>query len=180
MSVLKTLLDLCFFRARPEDLPYSTAWLLTTAVALFLCNVVVMDPTLADWSQALGQMIPVVPVALVMVAVLGGAVWLFLRLRLKSERFVQTITAIYGTTTLLRLVSWPISEWSRQLGDAPNQVLPVLLVWLLALWALAVTARILRDALEVDFVVAVLYTLGAEILTAFGFMLLLIVLKAGL
>ena len=53
----------------------------------------------------------------------------------------------------------------------------MLLIWLLALWALAVTARILRDALEVDFMVAVLYTLGAEILTAFGFMLLLMALK---
>lgn len=177
MQVIKTLVDLCFFKARAEELPYSILWLSVTAVALFICNVVAMEPTLADWSRPLEQNIPAVPVALVMVTVLGGAVWLFLRLRFKTERFVQTTTGIYGTTALLRLISWPISEWNRRLGEDPNQVVPMLLMWLLALWALAVTARILRDALEVDFMVAVLYTLGAEILTAFGFMLLLMALK---
>ncbi len=178
MRVLITLVELCFFRAKVQDLPYSILWMLIGAGVLFACNTIVLEPTLIESSQAFGRDIPTLPVAMTMVVTLGGAIWLFLRLRLKTERFVQTATGIYGGTALLHLISIPVSQWALQNDMQPNQI-GLTIVWLLGLWVIAVTARILQEALDVEFFIAILYTLAAKILTVFGFMFLLLLIRVG-
>lgn len=178
MRALITLIQLCFFRAKVQDLPYSIFWMFIGAGVLFACNTIVLEPTLIESSQAFGRDIPTLPVALTMVVTLGGSIWLFLRLRLKNERFVKTATGIYGSTALLHLISIPVSQWALQKEAEPDQ-LALTIVWLLGLWVIAVTARILQEALDVEFIVAILYTLAAKILTVFGFMFVLLLIRVG-
>ena len=103
-------------------------------------------------------------------ALLFGLTWVLLRLRQFLARFPQTIVALAGTGTLLQLVAWPLVTW---LGRDPGQVersgWPLLLFVLLFGWSIAITAHIIRQALEVSrgqsVLVVMLYLLGSIFLT---------------
>ena len=72
-----------------------------------------------------------------------------LRLQRKSERFLQTTTALFGyqlvLTPLIIALSWLVQRFEAQ----PAWWLPVLvLALMLAVWVIAAGAHILKSALE--------------------------------
>ena len=46
----------------------------------------------------------------------AGVIWIALRLRGHPERWVQTMTGIYGAVTILQLVTIPLSGWHSRLA----------------------------------------------------------------
>lgn len=160
MNELKILVDLCLFQAKPQDFPYSKSWMVLTGILLFAI-IYISNP---------GQEQTTAPVVLfisiVHVIGYGVGVWGALRLRSLPERFVQTITTIYGTATLLQLVTWPFINWLVNVGDTPDAQLPLLAIFFLGIWTFAVAVNINRYAMSVTVFQGILITLGVQIFTA--------------
>lgn len=140
---LRLFVDLCLFRAKPQDLPGSQTLVLITAVLAML--------TYALTDQVHDQIGTIVTVATVQVIVFGVVIWIALKIRRMPERWNQTISALYGTGSLLQLVGWPVSSWFEQVRSTPEQAtMPVLLVFALGVWFLAIMANVTRHAMEVS------------------------------
>lgn len=171
MQAVKVLIYLCLFRAKPQDLPYSVPLLVFVAATALVSSAIVLEPTAAELGRKLSRTIAVYPLAVAWVIALAWVIWLFLRLRLHTERFNQTASAVFGTSSLLNLAAWPIINWGRQAQESTARELPDMLLLVITFWWLAVTAHILKEALEVEYTVAALYTLGAWLLVSFGVVL---------
>jgi hypothetical protein len=134
--------DIAFFRRGPADVPFSRRVLGLTVVAYLLL------------SLALSTVMPVVAdnrVALILVdSALGlGWYWVVLKVAGRPERFLQTASAVFGFQTALQplfvAVTWLFIQYMKD----PTWQAPVsLLLLVLAIWMLAINARVLRLATE--------------------------------
>lgn len=159
MNELKLLVDLCLFQAKPQDFPYSQAWMLATGAALAM-GIYVSYP-------AQEQATPIIAlISIVHVLAYGFAIWGALRIRSMPERFVQTITAILGTSAILQFITWPFVNWLITTQDTPGAQLPLLVIFVLGIWTFAVAVNINRYAMEVTIGQSILITLGIQIFTA--------------
>ena len=144
MPLLKTFINLCLLRAKPQDLPAASALTAATLVAYTLVGLGLSLPDLGFGRAALWATLD----TLVIAVLTHGA----LLLRHFPERLQQTLTALLGSGALLGLVAWPII-------GSQNSVVQLALL----LWNLAVVAHILRHALSVP--------LGLSIIVSFGYFL---------
>ena len=92
---------------------------------------------------------------------------LLLRFRSLSERTTQTLTAMFGATTLLQLLALPFFGWhERLLPEGPDAVMmlttPLLVAAGIAIWSLAVMASILRQAMECGLGLALLIIVACQ------------------
>jgi hypothetical protein len=133
--------QIALLRRGPQDLPASMLLLVLTALAYFLVNFVVIAlmPPLKGWGGH-----PLLDVAFYLV-------WYFVLLRLagRSERNLQTTTAVLGFQTVLAPPSI-ISNW-LVLRFAQDQTwqLPVALMFLMLLvWVIAANGHVVKAALE--------------------------------
>lgn len=89
-------------RAGPEDVPYSPPllWLLlVTSILAGLTGQWLSRPE--HWQASLG-------ITLIAAAVDALALWLLLHFKGLPERFVQSLSAVYGADTLLTVLSLPV------------------------------------------------------------------------
>jgi hypothetical protein len=155
LGVLASVRDLCLFRGGPEEMPYSPRLLVGLLVA---CGVVQVVFNLRDGVQP----------ALAAGAVIGSlaiivTVFLLLRRRGKSERFVQTTTALavvyllYDVVSNLLTLLLPMDELRKQLTSQPPhlpalsgpQTLAMVVIAALGIWQLCLWVGILRRSLEI-------------------------------
>ena len=132
--------DIAFLRRGPEDVPFSRRVLGLTVIAYMLLSLLLstLMPVVADNRIAL----------IAVDSALGlGWYWVVLRLAGHPERFLQTVAAIFGYQTVLQpafvAVTW---LFLRYMKDPTWQAPVSLLLLVLAIWMLAVNARILRSA----------------------------------
>lgn len=151
-----SLADLCRFRRGPEDMPYAPRLLVALLVG---CGVL---QVLFGWYHG-AKPGPIAAALLGGLAVVG-VVFLLLRGRGKSERFVQTTTGLAAAYLLFGIVTdalallLPLDElYERFVADpghpptlTSGEALVALAVIALAIWQLCVWIRILRRALEVS------------------------------
>ncbi len=166
MTILKLFLDLCLFQAKPQDLPSSYNLVAATTLAAVATNILTQ--------HAHGQGSQVIAVSVAQVVIFGFAIWLVLRLKQKSERFPQTVSAILGASALLQLAAWPIVGWLFRVKDTPDAGIPMLLLFALSIWVLAVAVHVIKQALELGTVASLLITLGCQ-----GFTLVLVFVLFG-
>lgn len=83
-----------------------------------------------------------------------------------TSRFVQTVTAIFGTAAVLQFVTWPFVNWLTKVQNTPDAQMPVLAIVGLGIWTFAVAVGINRHAMEVSIGQSILITIGAQIFTA--------------
>jgi len=159
MNELKLLVDLCLFQAKPQEFPYSQAWMLITAVALST-GIYVSYPAQEQTPPA------VTLISIVHVVGYGFAIWGALRIRQVPERFVQTVTTIFGTSTILQFVTWPFVNWLIKTQNTPDAQFPLLAIFVLGIWTFAVAVNINRYAMELSIGPSVLVTLAVQIFTA--------------
>ena len=157
MNVLKLLLDLCLFQAKPQDLPYNNTLVAAATVAAIITNILT--------HHADGQIPMVIAMSTVQVVVFGFAIWMVLRWKLKVERFRQTITAIFGTSALLQLVAWPVVSWLHQVKESPDASMPMTLLFALSIWVLAIAVYVMKHALELGTGLSFLVTVGCQVFT---------------
>lgn len=165
MNAFKTLFDVCLLRAKPQDVPFSYPLLAAAAVASIITYVLALGPVGSEVGRVVGQEVSVAPLALAEHACFALTIWVLLKLRERSERFVQTLTAMFGVSTVVHLAMWPATA-----NLATTQGTSRIFVFGLSIWMLIVYAHIFKDTLETRFGAGMLYTLAtrvvAEVLAA--------------
>jgi hypothetical protein len=140
-ELIQLFTQIALLRRGPQDLPASPLLLVLTVIGYLAVNVVVSSlmPPIKGWEEH-----PIIDI-------LFTSAWYFLLLRLtrRSERNLQTTTAVIGFQTVL---SAPllVSEWLvlRFQHDQTWQ-LPVALMWLmLFIWLIAANSHVVKAALE--------------------------------
>lgn len=160
-------LKILFFRAGPEDLPYSEA----------LTRVLLPAAVLANYLM-FAMALPAGMAAAMAVAMLAGVALVthgLLKARQLASRFNQTFNGLLATGTVLTLLLLPPftqvapilvkAAQNPQLLEHPENLgMPqgaVMLMNLLNLWNLAVSAHIYRSAMNVNYGVGILLALLA-------------------
>ncbi len=159
MNLIKIFVDLCLFQAKPQDLPASWALVAITAATTIVTYIIA--------HQASGQDRDIVGFAVAQVAVFAGTVWMVLKIKKVPERFPQTMSAIFGVSSLIQLAAWPILGWMSKASGTPDEQLPNLMIMGLGIWVLAVSVYVIKHALEVGVGQSFLITLGCQMLTLF-------------
>lgn len=132
LKLFRVFIDICLLRARPDDLPESSALLGLTLGLYTLTTLALAADTLSPAS--------VVLYGLVNSLILAVLTHTFLMLRRFPGRLTQTLTALAGSGALLNLFALP-------LGSATQ---PSFIVIAFLIWSIAISANILRYALAVS------------------------------
>jgi len=140
-EIIQLFTQIALLRRGPQDLPASMLLLIITAFAYFVVNFVVtgLMPPLKGWGGH-----PLVDIVFTF-----GWYYVLLRLAGRSERNLQTTTAVLGFQTVLA-PPMIISNW-LVLRFAQDQTwqLPVALMFLMLLvWAIAANGHVVKAALE--------------------------------
>ena len=152
-ALFNAFFDICLFRKGPQDLPASWSLLKLTLITYCLSSLLSLLFTVAP-PMALFQ-------AVLDAALLVGLTYGLLYVMGHGQRFVQTLTALAGTGTLLGLIAWPLTIWMQAEAAAGTSTgLSFFLFFLLLLWSIAVIAHILRHSLSTTLGMGLLYTLG--------------------
>ncbi len=143
-ALWRTFFDMCRYRVKPQELPYSPQFLQVLLLLYSLVNLLLawlMQPFYLAVLSAVVQTLLLVVLT-----------WSLLRIVGHQVRLNQTLIALVGTGLLFSLLNLPLGVWivSVQQDDmAP--VLPVFMLLLLVGWNLSVYAHILRHALSTHF-----------------------------
>lgn len=151
MALIRLFLEICLFTKGPQNVPGSR---LLLCLALFAYALVGMLILLMNFDLLTSGLQVLVEAGLLAVFTL-----LALYLSGKTERWLKTMIALYGTDALVSILAIPVLLWLELNPD----VLPVfLLLGALMLWHLVVVGHIFRHALAMPypagFVVAFAYT----------------------
>ncbi len=143
-ALIRPFLELCWLRSGPQHLPTSTLLMELTltahALAAFLLSLAYLAP-----ARALAA-------GLAETALLAVFVTIVLYLPGHLPRYRQTLTALAGTGAMLSLLAIPVTHWLHTAKAAADPTgAPALLLLGLVGWSLAITAHILRHALNCVF-----------------------------
>ena len=150
-ALIQPFINLLLFRAGPQDVPASESALKATMLACFVTDILgaigLLGFTLSAVLSA-GQIV-----------LYSGFIFLLLKINKKTERWLQTLTALFGALALINIASYPFIQNLSLLTEGKLVLTPgLLIVAILQLWFFITMARILRDAIEVTMARAVLLT----------------------
>ena len=151
-EIIRLFFDICLFRKGPEDVPHSLMLLQLSIVAYAVIGFLILYIS-SGFISAIQQLF----VEVILVLFLS---WSILSVVRRTERYYQTVTALFGTDAMISLFALPVMSTLVTPQSSPIAV-PVVVI--LMLWHLGVTAHIFRQALSVTFSLglglAVLYIL---------------------
>ena len=150
-ALIQPFINLLLFRAGPQDMPASNTVLKATILACFITDIIgaigLLGLTLSAVLSA-GQIV-----------LYAGFIYLLLKINNKTDRWLQTLTALFGALALINLASYPFIQNLNLLSEGQLVLTPgILIVAALQLWFFIVMARVLRDAIEVTMGRAILLT----------------------
>ena len=140
-ELIQLFTQIALLRRGPQDVPASALLLWMSVVAYFGINFLVscLMPPMEGWPAELA------------VDVVFTLVWYFVLLRVtgRSERTLQTTTAVFGFQAVLSpLLVISNGLLARFIKD-PTWQLPVALMWLMLLiWVIAANSHVVKAALE--------------------------------
>ena len=139
---LRICLDIVLWRRGPQDLPASSLLLLIAVaayVAVSAVQLALLGETAATWFFFL----------VIDPLLLGGWLWLVLRLHGHAERFLQTAAALFGTGAVLGLGLYlPLQLIITGLGYDPTSGLAQFFALVLVVVFALVTGRIIKLATD--------------------------------
>ncbi len=160
LNYFRLFFDLCLFRQPAENVPRSDTLLFCTGVAAIVTGALNALPDERISSALL--------LAATQILLFAAIIWIALRLRGHRERWVQTMTGIYGAVTVLQLMTMPLSSWHARLIIPETQgmalTLPLMAIAAISIWSLAVMSSVLRQAMQVPVAAAVLIIIGCQVL----------------
>jgi hypothetical protein len=138
-QLLKIFLNICLFRAKPEQIPFSPFLMLLAIISYILA-----DMWVSLVHQSVSKAILVVTVE---TAMLLGFTYAGLWIRDFPNRLVKTVTAVAGTSAIFTLGRYP---WMTLLQSQPKGHISIASLFIMALmiWNVAVLGHILRSALN--------------------------------
>jgi hypothetical protein len=149
-SLLQRVLDLATLRSGPQELPHSANLLLVLFVVGTAVDVA--SGVLFATPDALGR-------SLLSNVIVLGLCWIALAIRSLRNRYLQTATALVACGLLFSLLQLPIAALIGPTPTTPAELAPlqILLYWILFalfVWQLAVSAHIMRHAMDASFAFA--------------------------
>jgi hypothetical protein len=161
-ALINAAFDLCLLRRGPQDLPVSIHLLWLTSLLNLLTGVLMLMDGESEIGVAIAQ-------TLFELALMLGALYAALRFNLRTERFIQTATALMLSGFLLGVLILPLVVWGTH-----NQSVEAGLLFLAVFsWGIVVFGHILRHTFEfslnVGIAAALLYTLFAGSLVSILF-----------
>ena len=152
--LLNLFIDICCFKANPQDIPSSKFLALMMALlygVLSLSISLIELPLAQSFFSALVDTTLLIALGLVSLWITG-----------KPERREQTVAALTGTGALLQIIAWPILFWLSQTSDSQSTLLmiPRWGLLILVIWNIVIIGHILRHALSV----ALPITVGISVL----------------
>jgi len=149
-TLWSTFFDICRLRLKPQDLPYSNAFLSLIILAYIVISIL----------QALLLHYPIIKALLSTLVDTGLFVILISSLLFfanKSSRIIQTLTALAGANCILGIISLPLMAW---LGFFEGDMsIPILLFVILMVWNMFIYAHVIQHALTIHFFFSVLLTI---------------------
>lgn len=140
MNFLKTLLNICLLKAKPQDLPASQQILVLSFIAAVVTQLLSSRPESKPAQDLLLSSLQYGLYALI--------IWMLLNYKNKSARYVQSMTALFGTSALIQIIASPIL---RKIDPADITSLSQnskLLLMLILIWGFVITVTILKETLE--------------------------------
>lgn len=142
LKLITLFIDLCRFRANPQDLPSSHILKYATILTYLTVGLAI-----AVLNQSLAQALVSVFVDLAMLLGLAHAgLWV----RDFKGRTTQTITALTGTGTIIGLVQWPLMVWLYSL-EADTVSMASFFLLILMVWIVLIIGHIMRHALSLPY-----------------------------
>lgn len=163
-SLIKPFIGIGLLQVTPQSLPASR-FLLGLTISGYLVVLLIA------YGMRYGFAATVVA-ALAEAALLGAFVSVLLTLNRKSERQIQTLTALYGCGAVLGFLLLPVSAWFLDAVESESVTGAHTLVWLLlAAWEILIRTHVFRHAIERGWFNAVVYSvlyfwLGLRIMPA--------------
>lgn len=154
-----SLIQICLFKRKPQDLPSSSSLVLNSIAAAFVIFWF-RNTLLTSGGTALA-------VAVVQIALLGAGLKLLLGKYSKSERWHQSATALYGCSALLVALVIPflLSAGGEQFASE-SMTLNKLFIIFTSIWYFAIIIFIFRETLEVSLFMAFVLALVLEVILA--------------
>jgi hypothetical protein len=166
-ALFSVLVDIILLRRGPEQLPASPVLLaLVIGAYLAISAMVVASQTVTDRNWPLELFI----------GTASMLIWYQVALQLakKRERFQQTMTAMFGVSTIFAPLLVPMLNsvvTQMQAKEQPSQFLSMLSLFLLV-WLVVIFVRIVRSAFEWPWPAALLLVIGQEIFSILVFVLI--------
>ena len=158
-QTIRTLIQICLFKAKPQDLD-TAANLLVMAVVATLGLFMVRNNYLMLNTN-------VVMISVVQVGLLGLGLRILLALFSKSSRWLQSGTALYGCCALILLATMLCIMLFTVSGSLLGTLLLVQMVIIASgLWYFAILVFIIRETLEISTVLAFFMALAVELFFA--------------
>lgn len=142
-KLLLRFLDICRFRAGPQDLPASKFLM---ALMLIAYGFLALLLTLGE--KEIGTAIQM---AIADTLLLAALAFVVLWVRDFTARYVQLLTAMAGCLALLSLVLWPIlllQQLGVEAGGGFYLIVSSIFLWIWLIWDAGVIAHIFRHALD--------------------------------
>jgi hypothetical protein len=156
---LRLYWDILRLRKGPEDLPVSLSLLVATVVLRIAAGLIIarLVPEPDAHSMAL-------------VCIDTGVVLLWGRVLLhaagRPERYLQTLSAVFGCELVLQPLLAPAAWFYAVYGKEPNfGLLAVMVLFALELWALVAVVRVLRSATGWATFICVAVAISQELVT---------------
>jgi len=143
--LISRFFEICLLRARPQDLPASTALLFLSLITYGISGLL-----LSLINLTFGQSLILVTADVLMLA---GLAYLILWIRMLTKRYIQTLTALAGSGAILELTAWPLLYWQNlsSATNGPGILIASLSLWAWLVWNVIVVAHILRHTLSTSF-----------------------------
>ncbi len=142
MSVIRTLVDICLLRGKPQDLPASRSLVWQTALFSLISDYFIDNLHPAILMRLL--------FAAAQAGLLGAVVWGALKVRGFPERWMQTISPLYAAGAVINLLAWPVFTYVIS-PDAPGSGNWAMVVGIgMTVWFLAVMTNVMHHALELS------------------------------
>ncbi len=157
MHMLITLhlafLRVCLLRTLPQDLPHQLFFFKLICGYYFVIQMV--------WGALQGVKISAAPFfALVSLFLIAFIVWLLLLVVNHRQRFIQTMIALLGVYCIIDLSRSILLIWLQYAEDNTlGKAIPALLFIIATLWTWIAQGHVLRHALSIDFVAALIVSI---------------------
>ena len=142
VKLITLFLDICRFRANPQDLPSSHVLKYTTMLTYLGVGLAT-----AALNESLAHALVTVFVDF---ALLLGLAYAGLWVRDLKGRTTQTITALTGTGTIVGIVQLPLMAWLYSLEADTVSIAPLLFL-IFMVWVVLIIGHIMRHALSLPY-----------------------------
>ena len=154
LPILAAFLQIALRRRGPEDLPASRLLLLAAGLLYVITQSLLGRTVYHSLVSLAGSLV-------LDLLLLCGCVWLLLRVTGHLPRYLQTLTAMFGTGALLGICMLPFNYWLDVAATPDKPALgPTIGLLAIVSWSLVVNGHIFSRALSLPFAAALAIAVG--------------------